>query len=100
MKGDCESSSTSQFCASCCIHVPMLEVHAPNHNNRKSRYRKALKPRLNKESSLRQRLFAFDQMEDVAIAIFEEYEMVALVVEGLTKKLDTSLFESLMRGIE
>ena len=29
---------TSQFCATICIHVPMLEVQAPNHCTRKSRY--------------------------------------------------------------
>src|SRR5207237_8910840 len=35
------SDSTSQFCATICIHVPMLEVQAPNHCTRKSRYVKA-----------------------------------------------------------
>src|SRR5690349_24374123 len=35
------SETTSQFCATICIHVPMLEVHAPNHCTRKSRYVKA-----------------------------------------------------------
>src|SRR5438552_19173110 len=32
------SETTSQFCATICIHVPMLEVQAPNHCTRKSRY--------------------------------------------------------------
>ena len=31
------SETTSQFCATICIHVPMLEVQAPNHWTRKSR---------------------------------------------------------------
>jgi len=38
---ECVSDSTSQFCATICIHVPMLEVQAPNHCTRKSRYAKA-----------------------------------------------------------
>src|SRR5688500_1639804 len=29
---------TSQLCATFCIHVPMLEVKAPIHSTRKSRY--------------------------------------------------------------
>src|SRR6267378_1693357 len=33
-----DSVRTSQFCATICIHVPMLEVHAPIHWTRKSRY--------------------------------------------------------------
>ena len=32
------SERTSQFCATICIHVPMLDVQAPNHWTRKSRY--------------------------------------------------------------
>ena len=28
---------TIQFCAVICVHVPMLEVQAPNHCTRKSR---------------------------------------------------------------
>ena len=32
------SETTSQFCATICIHVPMLDVQAPNHCTRKSRY--------------------------------------------------------------
>ena len=32
------SERTSQFCATICIHVPMLEVQAPVHWTRKSRY--------------------------------------------------------------
>src|SRR6185503_13953928 len=32
------SETISQFCATICIHVPMLEVQAPNHCTRKSRY--------------------------------------------------------------
>ena len=31
------SETTSQFCATICIHVPMLEVQAPIHCTRKSR---------------------------------------------------------------
>ena len=38
-------SNTSQFCAISCIHVPMLDVQAPNQRSRKSRYWKALKTR-------------------------------------------------------
>src|SRR4051794_7466683 len=41
-KGDALVSETiSQFCATICIHVPMLEVQAPIHCTRKSRYVKA-----------------------------------------------------------
>jgi hypothetical protein len=29
--GEPVSDRTSQFCATICIHVPMLEVQAPNH---------------------------------------------------------------------
>src|SRR5215472_9988673 len=43
--GELEMLSTSQLCARFCIHVPMLEVHAPIHINRKSRYWNALKTR-------------------------------------------------------
>ena len=35
--GECVSDSTSQFCATICIHVPMLDVQAPIHCTRKSR---------------------------------------------------------------
>src|SRR5690242_8960917 len=35
---ECVSDSTSQFCATICIHVPMLDVQAPVHWTRKSRY--------------------------------------------------------------
>src|SRR4030095_7396622 len=35
------SSSTSQLCATFCIQVPMLDVHAPIQRMRKSRYDKA-----------------------------------------------------------
>ena len=31
------SERTIQFCATICIHVPMLDVQAPNHCTRKSR---------------------------------------------------------------
>ena len=31
------SETMSQFCATICIHVPMLEVQAPIHCTRKSR---------------------------------------------------------------
>ena len=36
-KGEPPSSKTSQLWASFCIHVPMLEVQAPDHMSRKSR---------------------------------------------------------------
>src|SRR5437879_4129315 len=39
------SETTSQFCATICIHVPMLEVQAPIHWTRKSRYVKAVSVR-------------------------------------------------------
>src|SRR5438128_10692361 len=39
------SDQTSQFCATICIHVPMLDVQAPNHCTRKSRYVKAVSVR-------------------------------------------------------
>ncbi len=39
------SDRTSQFCATICIQVPMLEVQAPNHCTRKSRYVKAARMR-------------------------------------------------------
>src|SRR6516162_8880072 len=35
MNADLESSNTSQLWASFCIHVPILDVHAPNHMMRK-----------------------------------------------------------------
>ena len=37
-KGELESFRTSQLCAAICIQVPMLEVQAPIHIRRKSRY--------------------------------------------------------------
>ena len=46
--GEFVISSTSQFWATVCIHVPMLEVQAPNQSRRKSRYSKALKTRFSK----------------------------------------------------
>ncbi len=46
-KAECVSDSTSQFCATICIHVPMLDVHAPNHCTRKSRYENADSIRVN-----------------------------------------------------
>ena len=45
-KGDLVSCRTTQACAKVCINVPMLEVHAPNHMMRKSRYANPLKSRL------------------------------------------------------
>ena len=33
----------SQFCATSCIHVPTLDVNAPAHMRRKSRYENALR---------------------------------------------------------
>ena len=36
-KAEPVSDRTSQFCALICIHVPMLDVQAPNHCTRKSR---------------------------------------------------------------
>ena len=38
MNGDFEISNTSQLWASFCIHVPMLDVQAPIHISRKTRY--------------------------------------------------------------
>src|SRR5215470_17526439 len=43
--GELVSETTSQFCATICIHVPMLEVQAPIHCTRKSRYVKATRVR-------------------------------------------------------
>src|SRR5215469_12131145 len=70
-KGECEISSTSQLWATICIQVPMDEVQAPSQSRRKSRYWKALKVRRN--TSLRQRLFALDYMQDIAVQIGEEH---------------------------
>src|SRR5215831_3594229 len=39
------SETMSQFCATICIHVPTLEVQAPIHWTRKSRYVKATRVR-------------------------------------------------------
>lgn len=49
----------------------MLEVHAPNHISRKSRYSNALNTRLIKVR-LGQRMRALDQVKNVAVEILEE----------------------------
>src|SRR2546425_11519789 len=43
--GELVSETTSQFCATICIHVPMLDVQAPIHWTRKSRYVNAVSVR-------------------------------------------------------
>src|SRR5271155_3781797 len=78
IKGDLESCKTSQACAKVCIRVPMLEVHAPNHMMRKSRYAKALKTRFsNGISELRQRLGALNQVQIIPVGIVEVDQPVA-----------------------
>ena len=83
-----ESWSTSQACASFCIQVPMLEVQAPNHSRRKSRYRKALKTRVSnyyctRDSAARSdRVRAADEVHDVAVGVVEEHQPVSLHLLG------------------
>jgi len=90
-KGDLESSKTSQACAKVCIKLPMLEVHAPNHIMRKSRYAKPLNTRLsNRILGLRQRLGTVNQMQNIAIGIAEKYQPVTLHRGGLGEKLNAS----------
>ena len=85
--GEPESCSTSQLWASFCIQVPMLEVQAPAHISRKSRDSKARKVRLSKPAPrLRQRLRAVDQVQDVAVAIGEEHQAIALDLERLAEE--------------
>jgi hypothetical protein len=43
----------SQFCATVCIHVPQLDVNAPAHRRRKSRYVNALKTRVSRSRTIR-----------------------------------------------
>src|SRR5271169_220230 len=72
-KADLESCKTSQLWAICCMAVPMLEVQAPIHMTRKSRYWKHLKTR-SKSAGLGsgEGFFAVDEMEDVAIGVCKE----------------------------
>ena len=46
-KAEPVSESTIQFWAVICTHVPMLDVQAPNHCTRKSRYVNAASMRCN-----------------------------------------------------
>src|SRR5580704_9040466 len=72
-------SKTSQLWANCCMKVPIWEVHAPNHIKRKSRYVSALKTRWIKgDQLLRQRVRALDQVQDVAFAVCEKHQPVAI----------------------
>src|SRR5258708_32006986 len=80
----------------------MLEVHAPNHRSRKSRYRKALKTRSIKclASSLGQRPRALDQVQQVPIAIGEEYQSIPLIHVRLAGEAHALGLQSGMRGVE
>src|SRR5690348_5713177 len=79
----------------------MLEVKAPIQRTRKSSYSSALKTRRSTPPrSLGEGLFAVDEMEDVAIAVGEEYEPVALVHVRFRQKLDPPVTQTLVGGIK
>ena len=82
--GEPPSTSTSQLCASFCIHVPMLDVQAPDHIRRKSRDRKGSKALLNTfgfpPGGLRQRLRPVDRMQPIAVVFEAENETRLLYV--------------------
>jgi hypothetical protein len=87
--GEPESCKTSQLCARICIQVPMLDVHAPIHMTRKSRYWNALKTLVsNRGFRSGERTFALDQMQNVSVAVTEEHQTVPLVGERFGEKLN------------
>jgi len=77
----------------------MLEVQAPNQRSLKSRYWKALKTRRS-TMRLRQRLFALNQMEQVAIEVVKEDQSIALRLEGLAAERDALAFEQRVSSVE
>jgi hypothetical protein len=59
----------------------MLEMQAPIHSTRKSRYSNALKTRRSKPVRLRERFRPADEVEDVAVEIGKEHQPVAMIVQ-------------------
>ena len=70
--GEFVSSRTSQFWATACIHVPTLDVQAPNQSRRKSRYSKALKTRLSTVLRVTEAASGGDQVQVVAVEVGKE----------------------------
>jgi len=83
------------------MNVPMVDVHAPIHMIRKSRYSNALKTRRSTPPfGLWEGLGALDEMEDVAIAVTKKHESVALVHVRFGQKLNPAGSQLLVCGIE
>src|SRR4051812_32006108 len=91
----------------------MLDVHAPSHISRKSRYSNARKTRLNKQglstkasfdqpvrSQLRQLPLALDQMNEIAVTILEEHEPVTLIFVRRANKFDVLGLEIQASAVE
>src|SRR5260370_40114111 len=80
----------------------MLEVHAPNHISRKSRYRNALKTRSIKclASSLGQRPRALDQVQQVPVAIGEEHQSIPLIHVRLASEAHAPDAQRRLGGLE
>src|SRR5690242_3815529 len=84
------------------MNVPMVEVQAPSHMMRKSRYSNALKTRRNTlpPPGSGEGFFALDEMEDVAIAVGEEHEPVALDYIRFGQKLNPACSQLFMGGVK
>src|SRR5580704_7337518 len=93
----------------------MLEVQAPNHIRRKSRYPNALKTRLSKgtlglvpgliavvkgSAGLRQRPRPLDQVDYIPVTIREEYHSISHAQIGLTQEVDAPCLQRGVRGVE
>src|SRR5579872_3075720 len=91
----------SHACATVCMKLPIVEVQAPIHIIRKSGYVNALNAR---PKTLVRRLgewvCALDEMEDVAIAVSEENEPVALIDIRIGQEPDSTLAQLRVSGIE
>ena len=79
----------------------MLDVHAPIHMMRKSRYSNALKTRVSKWLPLLgEGLSTGYQVQDVAIAIIKKDEPIALILHGFTQEMDPLRQQLLVSFIE
>jgi hypothetical protein len=101
MNGEFVICRITHGCARFCIHVPMLDVHEPNHISRKSGYWKALNTRAKKGwSGSGEWFWSLDEVEEVAIGVGEEDEPVSLVAVRFGEEMDSLGLELSMGGVK
>src|ERR1700730_9112459 len=83
------------------MNVPMVEVQAPSHIMRKSGYSNALNMRRSTAArGLREGVGSLDEMEDVAIAVTEKHETVALVYIRFGQELNSARSQLFVGRVE